>query len=43
MALMEFAYETPTVEVLGEMEELTGSKGSQQDDGWGWISSIMAE
>lgn len=28
------SYEKPTIEVLGRMEELTGSGGEEDDDGW---------
>lgn len=29
-------YEEPIIEVLGKMEELTGSSGHDNDDGWGY-------
>ena len=29
-------YEKPTIGVLGQMEELTGSGGNNNDDGWYW-------
>lgn len=28
-------YESPTIELLGQMEALTGSGGWSYDDGWG--------
>jgi hypothetical protein len=28
-------YEEPTIELLGKMDELTGSSGYDNDDGWG--------
>ena len=31
----KLAYEKPLVEVIGRMESLTGSGGSDNDDGWG--------
>lgn len=30
------SYEKPTIVVLGQMEELTGSGGCRPDDGWGY-------
>ena len=43
MTLHEFTYESPVVELLGEMEELTGSRGAFTDDGWGFNPLVPAE
>ena len=32
----KLTYHPPSIEVLGQMEELTGSCGYNHDDGWGW-------
>ncbi len=31
----KLAYEPPIIEIIGRMEELTGSSGNDNDDGWG--------
>jgi len=33
MTLMVFKYETPVIEVLGQLDELTGSDTGNHDDG----------
>jgi len=43
MELHEFTYETPVVELLGQMEELTGSRGAMYADGWGYCPLAPAE
>lgn len=34
----KLVYEKPRVDVIGQMEELTGSGGNDNDDGWGYDS-----
>ena len=36
MEISNFNYETPSIELLGQLDELTGSGVSNHDDGWDW-------